>query len=733
VPGDIVSLRAGDRIPADVRLIESTRLRIEEGALTGEAHAVDKDAAAVLASDVPLGERTTMAYMGTTATDGQGIGVVVATGMATEMGRIAHLLDQTKAMRTPLQHQMEKFGKTLIGIALALTALVIVAGVLHGHPFGALLLTGITLAVAAIPEGLPAIVTLVLALGVQRMVQHRAIVRKLPSVETLGCTTVICADKTGTLTCNDMTVTETWCGDEAPLLRATVWASEAMTTDDGQVIGGNATEKALLRWAGSRGVSITNEQRSEQSIRTIPFDHTRKRMSVIVRENNGTVMYTKGAPETLLPLCTHIQRDGRVTLLTAAERSAVLQTNEQYAQRALRVIGVAMKQCDNIQSIEQRMTFVGLIGLADPPRPEAAAAIKACQEAHVRTVMITGDHVTTATAMAIQLRIGGDTPRVVSGVHIDACDNEKLAALAQHTDVFARVTPEHKLRIVQALQSKGHVVAMTGDGVNDAPALKAADIGIAMGTSGTDVTKEAADIVLHDDNIATLAAAIKEGRTIDANIRKFIRYLLSSNVGEIVVMLLAMLLGMPLPLVPMMILWVNLVTDGLPALALGVDGPERDVMQQAPRGRGAPFFGQRLGWKIISRGVLIGVCTLAPFAYMLHAQYALAHAQTVAFATLVVAQLIHVFDCRSSRSIFHRALFSNMWLISAVSLSMAMLLLVVYWQPMHIVFSTVPLSLRDWVLVFVCACIPTVLFGSWSVWIDRRKSRHRIRTSEIPI
>jgi Ca2+-transporting ATPase len=722
VPGDVLSLRAGDRVPADVRLIESVRLRIEEGALTGEAHGVDKNASAVLPADVPLGERVTMAYMGTTVTDGQGIGVVVATGMASEMGRIAHLLDQTKAVRTPLQQHMEQLGKTLVVIALSLTALVIAAGVLQGHPFGALLLTGITLAVAVIPEGLPAIVTLVLALGVQRMVQHRAIVRKLPSVETLGCTTVICADKTGTLTCNDMTVTASSGNDEPRLVHAAMWASEALVTDEGHVIGGNATENALLRWGIAHGVSISHEERAQRCVRVVPFDHTRKRMSVVVREDAGLVVYTKGAPETLLALCTHVWQ-GRVVPMTAQHRKDVLDTNERYAQQALRVIGVAMRTLDaDTPEIEQRLTWIGMIGLADPPRPEAADAIKACQAAHVRTVMITGDHVTTAAAMAQQLRIGGDAPRVVSGSDIDACDKDALASMVQRTDVFARVTPEHKLRIVQALQSQGHVVAMTGDGVNDAPALKAADIGIAMGTSGTDVTKEAADIVLHDDNIATIVAAIKEGRTIDANIRKFIRYLLSSNVGEIVVMLLAMLLGLPLPLVPMMILWVNLVTDGLPALALGVDRAERDVMQQAPRGREVPFFAQRLGWKIVSRGVLIGVCTLVPFAWMLHAQYALAHAQTVAFATLVVAQLVHVFDCRSSRSIFHRSLFTNMWLVLAVCLSMAMLLLVVYWTPMHLVFSTVPLSLRDWALVAVCALVPTICFGVWSVWVDRRRA-----------
>lgn len=792
VPGDVVVVQRGDRIPADVRWVHCDRCMVEEGSLTGESLAVEKDVLPLQAIDCPLGDRRNMGYMGTMVTQGKGTGIVVATAMETQMGKIAHLLNQTTKVETPLQQKMEQFGKKLITVALVLTGLVIVIGLLQGQPWTTMVLAGISLAVAAIPEGLPAIVTVVLALGVQRMLRHNTIVRKLPSVETLGCATVICADKTGTLTQNNMTVTTWWsggieeeehkkhlpeaehrgksqrfphehteqnvCGQRiqgntahiavSSLVQIATWCNEATWEEETRTEGtakekagsprwraqGEPTEKALLIWGALRGVQHRTGQQRQALMHTFPFDAVRKRMSVIVatkvgRTTHEAIVYVKGAPERVLERCTHVWWQGRVTLLTDDMRDEILAVQERYAQQALRVLGFAQRKfqagesCD-ADAVEQRLTFVGLVGMMDPPRLEVREAIAQCQRAKVRTVMITGDHVTTATAIARQLHMLSPQQQVIDGERLDRCSDEQLDALVDNVAVYARVTPEHKLRVVQALQRRGHVVAMTGDGVNDAPAMKAADIGIAMGKSGTDVTKEAADLVLHDDNFSTIVTAIGQGRNIYANIRKFIRYLLASNVGEIVVMLLAMAFGMPLPLLPIMILWVNLVTDGLPAMALGVDRAERDVMQQAPRGRQESIFAGRLGWKIVSRGIMIGICTIIPFALLLaeDTAHTLSHAQTVAFATLVMAQLIHVFDCRSSRSIFHRNIFGNPWLLLAVASSIALLLIVMYYPPLQTVFQTVSLSLRDWALVLVFAALPTFLFGIGSVWAGAKQA-----------
>ncbi len=768
VPGDLVLLESGDRLPADVRFLETSSLYAEESALTGESVPVGKSSASIGDAELPLGDQRNLGFMGTMITRGTGKAIVVRTGMNTEMGKIADLISQTDAMETPLQHRLEQLGKILIGVAVALTLLVVVAGILHGQPAYGMFLAGVSLAVAAIPEGLPAIVTIALALGVQRMIKRKAIVRKLPSVETLGCASVICSDKTGTLTQNKMTVTRIWMGGRwlevsgegyEPVGEVTENGSPADLKNDQHLrrllqiaalcnnaslvrsqadserkgrrskeepaeewtLQGDPTEGALAVLAAKLGVSGKSLEGIYKRMKELPFDSERKRMSVLVHHQGGRLLCTKGAPDLLLEQCSYILWDGKVMPLTASLRQRVAAGAEQMAGDALRVLGLAYRDlrphdpCETEQETESQLIFVGLTGMIDPPRREVRDAIATCRRAGIKTVMITGDHRLTAEAIAGQLGImprGGQTR---TGRQLSAMSDEELDACVDNTYVYARVSPEHKLRIVKALQRKGHVVAMTGDGVNDAPAIKAADIGISMGITGTDVSKEASALVLSDDNFATIVAAIEEGRGIYENIRKFIRYLLASNVGEILTMFLAMMAGLPLPLVPIQILWVNLVTDGLPAMALGVDQSEKDLMQQKPRPAKENIFARRLGWKIISRGILIGVCTLAAFWITLQSGAELIEAQTVAFATLVLAQLIHVFDCRSSRSIFHRNPLQNRYLVLAVLSSLVLMLGVVYIEALQPIFKTVPLDFRAWCLVFVAAGIPTFVMGIGSV------------------
>ncbi|WP_079910341.1 calcium-translocating P-type ATPase, SERCA-type [Paenibacillus sp. 32352] len=784
VPGDVVVMESGDRIPADLRFIDANGLYVEESALTGESVPVGKHTAALQAEEVPLGDQRNLGFMGTMITRGTAKGIVVRTGMNTEMGKIADLIQSTESMDTPLQHRLEQLGKILIIVALALTVLVVVAGIVHGQePYG-MFLAGVSLAVAAIPEGLPAIVTIALALGVQRMIQRKAIVRKLPSVETLGCASVICSDKTGTLTQNKMTVTHLWLGGSllevtgdgyAPhgdilqkgaqvnlkknqmlrrLLQVSVLCNNAVLVEEKQEtkrkkqeedtpvsswnIKGDPTEGALVVLGAKAGMTQQSIEGLYRRVGEYPFDSERKRMSVLVEHQGGRMVCTKGAPDVLLNQCSYVLWDDRVIPFTTTLKQKVLAANEGMANNALRVLGVAYRdvkpteRCDAEEEVESGLIFIGLAGMIDPPRKEVRDAISKCRKAGIKTVMITGDHQSTAEAIAKQLGIlppnGG---LALNGHQLSQMSDDDLDARVDDTYVYARVSPEHKLRIVKSLQRKGHVVAMTGDGVNDAPAIKAADIGIAMGISGTDVSKEASALVLSDDNFATIVAAIEEGRGIYENIRKFIRYLLASNVGEIMTMFLAMMAGLPLPLIPIQILWVNLVTDGLPAMALGVDQAEKDLMQQKPRPARENIFARRLGWKIISRGILIGVCTLAAFMIMLHQggkneADVLVKAQTVAFATLVMAQLIHVFDCRSSRSIFHRNPLQNGYLVLAVVSSLILMLAVLYVEQLQPIFKTVPLGWKDWIIVLIFAGIPTFFMGFGSL-MSKPSKRKPIR------
>lgn len=771
VPGDIVSLESGDRIPADVRFLETHSFQAEESALTGESVPVEKHSKTIDSDEISLGDKHNMGFMGTMAVGGKAVAAVVATGMQTEMGKIADLIDSAEQMQTPLQLKLEQLGKVLIGVALFLTAVVVVTGIMHGHDTYKMFLAGVSLAVAAIPEGLPAIVTIALALGVQRMIKRKAIVRKLPSVETLGCATVICSDKTGTLTQNKMTVKRLWTGgttltvsgegyrpegqfmlneqtvdlrryaDVRRMLQIGVLCNNArlvkqrkkgkLFAKDEWTIEGDPTEGALLVVGAKAGWYANTLSQKWKRVEEIPFDSERKRMSVMLQSEEGkTVIYTKGAPDVLLDHCSHILWNGRVRLLTPQLKQQVLRQNETLAGLALRNLAFAYREVretagHSLEQMEKELVFVGLMGMMDPPREEVKESIKTCDEAGIKTVMITGDHQSTAVAIARQLGILPRHGEVMNGRELARLSPEELERRVDNIYVYARVSPEHKLKIVQALQARGEVVAMTGDGVNDAPAIKAADIGIAMGISGTDVSKEASSLVLSDDNFATIVAAVEEGRGIYDNIRKFIRYLLASNVGEILVMFFAMLLAMPLPLVPIQILWVNLVTDGLPAMALGVDPQEGDTMKRRPRNSRENVFARGLGWKILSRGLLIGVCTLGAF-WLTYQQNPddLVRAQTVAFSTLVIAQLIHVFDCRSEISVFHRNIFENAYLVLAVISSLLLLLVVIYYEPLQPIFRTVGIGFREWCLIFVMAGIPTFVAGIFpKVMFDHRRRR----------
>lgn len=758
VPGDIVYLESGDRIPADIRFFKTDHLYIEESALTGESLPVEKTSHRLAQKINSLGDQRNMGYMGTMTVRGTGVGVVIHTGMHTEMGKIAHLLESTETMDTPLQRRLEQLGKILIGVSLFLTVVVVVTGILHGHHAYKMFLAGVSLAVAAIPEGLPAIVTVALALGVQRMIKRKAIVRRLPSVETLGCATVICSDKTGTLTQNKMMVTHIWSDGKLIQVTGNGYATEGEFLHEGKKVKprdtlqnllevaslcnnaslyekkekegllrtksvweveGDPTEGALLVSAAKAGITPDVLGKTWARIKEFPFDSTRKMMSILLRNKDGAhLLYAKGAPDLLLNKCSHIVLEGKVVSLTEGLRNEIVKKNEELASMALRNLAFAYREVDghhaslSESSLERRFIFIGLMGMIDPPREEAKEAIKTCHKAGIKTIMITGDHKTTALAIASKLGIKRPEGLTLSGEDLHTMSDEELQARVEEVDVFARVSPEHKLRIVKALQEEGHVVAMTGDGVNDAPAIKAADIGISMGIQGTDVSKESSSLILVDDNFSTIVAAIEEGRTIYENIRKFISYLLASNVGEILIMFFAMLAGLPLPLVPIQILWVNLVTDGFPAMALAVDPAEENTMNRPPRGNKESVFARGVGWKIISRGLLIGICSLAAFwVSYLETPDNLVRAQTIAFATLVFAQLIYVFDCRSTGTIFQRSPFSNIPLIIAVLSSVAMLLVAIYYEPLQPIFHTVFLGLRDWVLILVTSSLPVLMAG----------------------
>ncbi len=750
VPGDVTLLRAGDKVPADVRLIETVNLQVEEAALTGESVPVEKHTAPLSDHELTLGDRKNMAYAGTAATYGRGRGVVVATGMGTEFGKIAQMLQTIRTSKTPLQENLDKVGRTLARAAFMVVAVIVALGLFRGQPFIEMLIFGIALAVAVVPEALPAVVTISLAIGVQRMVKRHALVRRLPAVETLGSTSVICSDKTGTLTKDEMTARKIFVAgqmleisgagyephgqfsiDGLPiepsdalkrLLQAATLASDAYIVrgePDGRWhLKGDPTEGALVVAAAKAGLHKADLDAQFPRVNEIPFTSETKRMTTLHTTPEGVVAYAKGAPEILLASCVRqVTAEGEATLDTAS-REAILEAAHQMASEALRVLAVASKSAATLENAEDALTFLGLIGMIDPPRPEAKAAIQTCEQAGIKPVMITGDHPLTAQAVARELgllKMGV----VVTGAQLEAMSDAELESEVENIEVYARVSPAHKLRVVTALQKKGHVVAMTGDGVNDAPALKKADIGIAMGITGTDVTKEAAAMTLTDDNFASIVAAVEEGRGIFGNIKKYLMYLLSSNIGEIGLIAGTTLLGLPLPLSAVQILYVNLATDGLPALALAVDPPESDLMHRQPRNPHTGIFTRPVVILMVVGGLWSMAVNLGLFTWALNSGHGLEEAMTMTFVSLVLIQFFKAYNFRSDRhSVINRP-FANKWLNLAIVWELALLILIVYVPFLHDPFGTFSLPLVDWVIAIVLAFTVLPVLEA-AKWMERR-------------
>ena len=763
LPGDRIELEAGDIIPADSRLMIAFGFRSQEAALTGESTPVDKDAQCNVSPGTPLGDRKNMVYMGTVAAAGKASAIVVATGMCTELGQIAQMLEIRDIEPTPLQRRLDKLGKSLAVVCLVLVALVFLLELLHGGELHSVFLRAVSLAVAAVPEGLPAVVTMALALGLQRMVRRNALVRKLPSVETLGAVTVICSDKTGTLTRNEMTVRELVAGDrryqltgagysphgrinlssdhhskgngaivdpntEVDLVRALVVGARCNNASvlpgaDAQApwkVIGDPTEGALLIAAMKAG--IAPEFNRNTVLYEIPFDSERKVMSVVVREADGQSRhYCKGAPEVILDKCTAEQRAGVVVSLNDVRRRELAELNSEMASRALRVLGLAFRDVavDETPVVEERdLVFAGLVGMLDPPREEAKLAVGTCREAGIRPVMITGDHPETALAIARELGIASSGDRVLTSVDLDAMDDAELTQSVDRISVYARVSAEHKFRIVKAWKRRDEIVAMTGDGMNDAPAIRAADIGIAMGMTGTDVTKEVSSMVLVDDNFASIVSAVEEGRAIYDNIQNVVIYLLSCNAGEIFLMLVASLLGWPAPLLPIQLLWINLVTDGLPALALSLEAPEPGIMRRRPRPASEPILSLRTGLTILWQGLVVGGAALAAFAviYWSHPEQE-ARARTMAFCVLVFGELLRALAARSQRlTLWQLGFFTNPALLAAVSLSALLQLSLVTLPYARSVFETVADFGWEWSLLLGLALVPITAIELEKLW-----------------
>jgi len=782
VPGDIVFLEAGNQVPADGRLLESANLRVQESALTGESEPVDKDAKIVFDKDQPLGDRSNVVYMGTIVTYGRCTAVITETGMHTEFGHIAAMIQTVEREPTPLQQRLDRLGRWLAAAALVIVSLIFAFGLLQGVDIKLMFLTSVSLAVSAVPEGLPAVVTIALALGAQRMLRRRALIRKLPAVETLGSVTVICSDKTGTLTKNQMTVTILdVAGKRIDLTHSLNGKSELgynenkaeklvkqpalalllvggalcndaiLETDEGREDTfhtiGDPTENALIVAAAHSGLYKANLEQVFPRVAEVPFDSDRKRMTTVhkcpksidkipselksawsLTKVYGTPSYlafSKGAIHSLLEISSSVWVTNRTKTLTESWRERILKEHDRLAQDGMRVMAVGFRPLEKPpengqeKTSEQDMVFVGLVAMIDPARPEVKTAIQTCQAAGIRPMMITGDHPLTAQHIASELGII-TTGSIITGQELDKLSMNELEEIVENVNVYARVSPEHKLNIVQALQNKGHIVAMTGDGVNDAPALKKADIGLAMGITGTDVAKEASDIVLQDDNFATIVAAIEEGRTIYDNIRKFIKYLLNSNSGEVWVMMLAPFFGMPLPLLPIQILWLNLVTDGLPALALGVEPAERDTMHRAPHPPGENIFSRGLGVDIIWVGLLMGLLALGTGFFYWQAD--IPTWQTMVFSILTFSSMTIALAVRSEHdSFFSVGMFSNKLLLWSVMLTFILQLIVVYVPPVQLIFDTKALSLKDLALSFG---LSTLVFGAIEIkkWFIRRRN-----------
>ncbi|NUO07354.1 MAG: cation-translocating P-type ATPase [Candidatus Brocadia sp.] len=788
VPGDIVLLEAGDYVPADGRLCTSFNLRTQEASLTGESTPVGKSTELLQNASLPIGDRENMVFMGTSVTSGKATGVIVTTGMRTELGKIAGLIQEAGKEETPLQRKLEVFGKKLVYLCLGIVAIVFLLAMWRKDPLLEAFLISVSLAVAAIPEGLPAIVTIALALGVQRMVKRHVLIRKLPSVETLGCATVICSDKTGTLTQNEMTVRKIFTNgktfdisgtgytpegnftfDNTPLPESdqrvvkfvlgigTLCNSASLKKDDTmwKVIG-DPTEGAILSVAAKAGIWKEELEKKFPLLSEIPFDSERKKMSTIRNTPHAAqLVCEKGAPDVILKDCTRIYSENGISNLTENDIQAILNENNKMASAALRVLGVAFKPLDDEiirpapVPMERDMIFAGLLAMIDPPRPEVKDAVATCHEAGITTVMITGDHKNTAKAIGEELGFLRDNLKAVDGIELDALSDNDLVKEVPNISVYARVSAEHKLKIVKAWKKRGDVVAMTGDGVNDAPAVKEASIGVSMGITGTDVTKEASDMVITDDNFASIVAAVEEGRGIYDNIKKSIHYLLSCNAGEILTMLFASICNLPLPLFPIQILWINIATDGLPALALGVDTVDPDIMKRPARRSTEQIIDKSLGTLVVFQGFLIALSTLLAYLYVFYLTSSenpgylyywflnelipcclggelfgdLERARTVAFCVMVVSQLFHSFNCRNARrSLFEIGAFTNKKLLMATALSLTMQLAIIYIPHSKDVFKVVPLGLKDWIIVFGFSSLTFVIMEIFK-YSKRERSR----------
>ncbi len=797
VPGDVVLLEAGNYVPADLRLMESVNLKIEEASLTGESVPVNKNASVVLDKDIPIGDRKNSAFMGTLVSYGRGKGLVTSTGMHTQIGMIADMIQSYDEEPTPLQQKLDQLGKWLGTVCLAVCGIIFVVGIVRDTNPGMiftdgflaylqaeekdiveLFMTAVSLAIAAVPEGLPAVVTICLALGMQRMIKRHALIRKLPAVETLGCATVICSDKTGTLTQNEMTVVRGWAGGKMFQVSGEGYAPEGQFFRDGEPFGptmepapslllhgsllcndarleqsgeeaekrtwrmvGDPTEGALVTLAAKAGLWRDEMEHIMPRVAEIPFDSDRKRMTTIHQltdghhlhaglERSSLVAFVKGAPDILLQFCDCVALNGHEKPLTEAMRQEILNANAEMARQALRVLGVAMRPLTQVpetptpENVETNLVFLGLVGMIDPARPEVKTAVQIAKRAGLKSVMVTGDYKDTARAIAEEINLLSAGGKVLAGEELNQLDEAQLAEMVETVDAYARVSPQHKVKIVEALKARGHVVAMTGDGVNDAPALKRANIGVAMGITGTDVSKETADMVLTDDNFASIVSAIEEGRIIYSNIRKFVFYLLACNVGEILIIFLSMLAGLPIPLSPIMLLWLNLATDGAPAIALALEKGDPDIMLRPPRPTSEPVINRDMLTGIIIISIADTIAVLTAFVIAL-ARFPgnLQAAQTVAFATLICSELLRAYTSRSEYySVFSIGVFSNRWMVVATSVSVLLLLVVIYVPFLQPFFGTVPLGLGDWLFMWPFFLFAPIAAELTKVYLRRRSA-----------